>query len=115
MYEFEASFTFLGDTRLVAGNTVELDGFGAWNGKYIIKQAKHSVSSSGYTTQISLRKVLPAEKKSDNSSSGTTNIDELARQVIRGDWGNGQERYDRLTAAGYDYHAIQARVNQLLR
>lgn len=114
-YEFEASFTFPGDTRLVAGNTVELDGFGAWNGKYIIKQAKHNVSGSGYTTQISLRKALPAEKKSDSSSSGTTNIDELARQVIRGDWGNGQERYDRLTAAGYDYHAIQARVNQLLR
>lgn len=41
-------------------------------------------------------------------------IDQLAREVIRGNWGNGQERYNRLTAAGYDYHTVQARVNQLL-
>lgn len=41
-------------------------------------------------------------------------IEDLAREVIRGEWGNGQERVDRLTAAGYDYDAIQARVNTLL-
>ena len=41
-------------------------------------------------------------------------IDELAQEVIRGDWGNGQERKDRLTAAGYDYNAVQARVNEIL-
>ena len=41
-------------------------------------------------------------------------IDELAREVINGDWGNGQERYDRLTAAGYDYDAVQKRVNEIL-
>lgn len=38
--------------------------------------------------------------------------EEIADEVIRGDWGNGQERYDRLTAAGYDYAAIQAIVNE---
>ena len=41
-------------------------------------------------------------------------IDELAREVITGLWGNGQERYDRLTAAGYDYYAVQKRVNEIL-
>ncbi|MDE6727520.1 MAG: 1,4-beta-N-acetylmuramidase [Oscillospiraceae bacterium] len=40
--------------------------------------------------------------------------DELALEVIRGEWGSGQERYDRLTAAGYDYDAVQARVNEML-
>lgn len=48
------------------------------------------------------------------SKPANKNIDRLAREVIRGDWGNGQERYNRLTAAGYDYHTVQARVNQLL-
>lgn len=42
-------------------------------------------------------------------------IDELAREVIRGNWGNGAERKRRLTEAGYDYNAVQSRVNQLLR
>lgn len=37
--------------------------------------------------------------------------EELAQEVIRGDWGNGTERKRRLTQAGYDYEAIQAIVN----
>lgn len=42
-------------------------------------------------------------------------VDELAKEVIRGDWGNGQERKEKLTAAGYDYGTIQKRVNELLK
>lgn len=41
-------------------------------------------------------------------------LDDVARAVIRGDYGNGEERRRRLTAAGYNYNAVQARVNQLL-
>ena len=41
-------------------------------------------------------------------------VDEIAREVIVGKWGNGSERKDRLTAAGYDYAAVQARVNELM-
>ncbi|MCI5839414.1 N-acetylmuramoyl-L-alanine amidase [Anaerococcus sp. AGMB00486] len=41
-------------------------------------------------------------------------IDQLAREVIRGDWGNGEERKRRLTNAGYDYYAVQKIVNQLI-
>ncbi len=41
-------------------------------------------------------------------------IDQLAREVINGKWGNGEERKRRLTNAGYDYYAIQKRVNHLL-
>ena len=40
--------------------------------------------------------------------------EEIANEVINGAWGNGQERKDRLTAAGYDYSAIQEIVNQKL-
>ena len=48
------------------------------------------------------------------SSSSLKSIDEIAREVIRGDWGNGADRRNRLIAAGYDYAAVQARVNELL-
>lgn len=48
------------------------------------------------------------------SSSNVKSIDTLAREVIRGDWGNGAERKQRLSAAGYDYTAVQQRVNELL-
>lgn len=42
-------------------------------------------------------------------------VDEIAREVIRGLWGNGNERKTRLLNAGYSYSAIQARVNEILR
>ena len=38
--------------------------------------------------------------------------EEMALEVIRGDWGNGAERKRRLEAAGYNYSEIQARVNE---
>lgn len=48
------------------------------------------------------------------SAPAKKSIDELAREVIRGEWGNGSERRARLTQAGYDYDAVQARVNEIL-
>lgn len=41
--------------------------------------------------------------------------DELAKEVIKGLWGNGQERKDRLKAAGYNYSAVQKIVNKTLK
>ena len=40
--------------------------------------------------------------------------DEIANEVIKGLWGNGKERQDKLFQAGYDYAAVQNRVNELL-
>ena len=42
-------------------------------------------------------------------------VDTIAREVIQGKWGNGAERKQKLTAVGYDYSAVQKRVNELLR
>lgn len=41
-------------------------------------------------------------------------LSEVARQVIRGQWGNGVERRRRLEGAGYNFAAVQAEVNRLL-
>lgn len=40
--------------------------------------------------------------------------DQIAHEVLKGLWGNGQERKERLTKAGYDYTSIQKRVNELI-
>lgn len=56
-YQKVATFTMPGNPALVAGMTVQLEGWGGWSGKYIISQSRHSVGGS-YTTQIKLRKVL---------------------------------------------------------
>ena len=41
-------------------------------------------------------------------------ITEVAREVLDGKWGNGDERRDRLKNAGYDYKIIQDEVNKIL-
>ena len=40
-------------------------------------------------------------------------IEEIAREVLLGKWGNGEERKNRLKAAGYDYETVRKKVNEL--
>lgn len=114
-FEITGTFTFPGDPRLAAGNTVELCDFGFGDGKYIVKSAKHSISSSGYTTQVTLRKCLSeSESTSGGKTDSSDEIQELAMQVIRGEWDVYPKRKELLEAAGHSYEQVQARVNQIL-
>ncbi len=49
--------TLPGDTRLVAGATVTVADWGALNGTYMITEARHPISSSGYSTDIQLKRI----------------------------------------------------------
>lgn len=44
----------------------------------------------------------------------TKSVSELAQEVLQGKWGNGNDRKNRLTAAGYNYSEVQAEVNRLV-
>jgi hypothetical protein len=46
--------------------------------------------------------------------AGQASVAEVARQVIAGKWGNGNDRINRLKAAGYNYDAVRAEVNRIL-
>ena len=48
------------------------------------------------------------------SVAGGGGLDDIARQVLAGQWGNGQERISRLTAAGYDAGAVQQAVDNIV-
>jgi len=56
--EFTGSFASDGNMGLCAGETIEMLGFGNFSGKYIITQAKHDISSSGFTSSVEIRKCL---------------------------------------------------------
>ena len=51
---------------------------------------------------------IPAPKPVKKSN------EQIADEVIDGKWGNGQDRKNRLIAAGYDYQAVQDIVNKRL-
>ena len=69
------------------------------------------IESAGYdydAVQDRVNEILDGTPSTPKKS-----IDELAQEVIRGDWGNGSDRRKALESAGYDYDAVQNRVNEL--
>lgn len=78
----------------------------------VLANAKKCVDSNkGYSVfDENGKKVYPADAPGTKKS-----IDAIAREVIRGAWGNGDERKQKLTAAGYNYSAVQKKVNELLK
>lgn len=49
-----------------------------------------------------------------SAQTAKKSIDEIAKEVIAGMWGNGVARKQLLTEAGYDYRAVQDKVNALM-
>ena len=53
-----------------------------------------------------------SKPSSGSSSSSKKTISQIAKEVINGEWGNGDARKQKLEAAGYDYAAVQAEVDR---
>ena len=62
-----------------------------------------------YITPADWWNLAAPEKKSEKS------VDELAAEILENKWGVGSARKAALTAAGYDYNAVQRRVNEILK
>lgn len=73
---------------------------------------KQRLTAAGYDYSLIQAKVN--ELMGTSTPVPSKSIDELAREVIQGKWGNGEERKNRLISAGYDYSAVQAKVNELM-
>ena len=54
------------------------------------------------------------ERKEAAAKAVKAKVEDIAKEVIEGKWGNGQERKEKLTAAGFDYTAVQNKVNDIL-
>lgn len=85
---------------------------------YSLKDGYYKVVFEGFTSESNAAKFLADLK--DNSLNGfivkkdNKTIDEIAKEVIKGLWGNGADRKARLSAAGYNYADVQKRVNELI-
>lgn len=74
---------------------------------------KKKLAAAGYAydkVQAIVDQIMSGTYKKNTAKKSN---EEIAREVLKGIWGNGQDRVKRLTDAGYDPKAIQAIVNKL--
>lgn len=74
---------------------------------------KSRLAKAGYDyskVQAAVNKLVKASQMSEDKI-----INAVAHEVIIGKWGNGQERINRLKAAGYNPTIIQNKVNEILK
>ena len=99
------------DTYMVQAGGLYKIQVGAYSVKANAEAMLKKVKAKGFSAYITtatgtaVATTTPAKKS----------IDEIAKEVINGKWGNGAERKQKLTAAGYDYSAVQKRVNELCK
>lgn len=75
---------------------------------------KKKLTKAGYDydkVQKKVNELLKETKTTPKKKSVTT----IAKEVINGKWGDGEERKKKLKKAGYDYNVIQKEVNKLLK
>lgn len=88
---------------------------GKWSGNNPVVWDNHSAQDKGgksYTYTRNRPVIAIVRLKYPSTTSKT--IDELAYEVLDGKWGSGETRKKRLTEAGYDYEAVQKKVNEIL-
>ena len=96
------------DTYMVKVDNLYKIQVGAYSNKANADAMSAKLKSAGFDTYIT------TESGTAVTTSSKKSIDEIASEVIQGLWGNGQDRKDRITKAGYDYSAVQKKVNELL-
>lgn len=81
--EVTGSLSVVGDTRLIAGATVNVSGFGRFDGKYFVRTAAHSVSS-GYSTSVELNNTREESDDDDLLAPDMFNIPKTPTPRARG-------------------------------
>lgn len=71
--------------------------------------------NKAYISAASWNKLAGKVKKTSASTTVKKSVNTLAKEVLAGKWGNGTDRKNRLTKAGYDYAKVQSAVNKLVK
>lgn len=99
------------DTYIVQSGNLYKVQVGAYSVKENADAMAKKLKAAGFDTYITTESGTAVAADTETKKT----VDEIAREVIAGKWGNGSARKQKLTAAGYDYSAVQKRVNELLK
>ncbi|MFL2124077.1 N-acetylmuramoyl-L-alanine amidase [Marinilactibacillus psychrotolerans] len=79
------------------------------------KDRVNKLNKAGYNADVIQSQVNHILLGASAEPSSTKSTDQIAQQVIDGEWGNGVEREKRLKKAGFDPDKVQAKVNAILK
>ncbi len=107
------------------GYTNASDAVNDKNRKRIVTPGTYYIYNETPTAvNVTMKKSTPgawisrAKNKTSTTASKNTspkkNVDEIAKEVIAGKWGNGSDRINKLKSAGYNPSAVQLKVNAIL-
>ena len=98
----------IGTVESVNGNTIIVI-----EGNYSNSVKRRSLKVNGRYIRGYITPKYDADGTQKNPA-GSKTVSELAKEVLAGKWGNGDDRKTALQNAGYDYAAVQAEVNRLV-
>ena len=84
-----------------------------YNNAVLEKSVKQTILEEDADMSDEMKKL--SEKQLDAVSGGTTANLVAAYDVLAGKYGEGQDRVNRLSAAGYNYNDVQSLVNALCK
>lgn len=88
---------------------------GAFQKKEYAEAYMEKLKADGYDAFIIVAEIPVEPVQNPEPVVKKKTNEEIAKEVIQGKWGNGIDRKNRLTAAGYDYNAVQREVNRLVK
>lgn len=74
---------------------------------------KSALEAAGYNYS-EVQAAVNAKLSGSTSAAAKKSVSEIAKEVIAGKWGNGDDRKKKLSTAGYDYNTVQKEVNRQL-
>ncbi|MBQ8829692.1 MAG: hypothetical protein IJ022_06335, partial [Burkholderiaceae bacterium] len=91
-----------------------ITGIANWRNKLLNGALGKGFSKLSKTLSTITDPIKKTVKTVKGATTAIKNLGEMANRVIRGEFGNGKARFEALTKAGYNYYAIQNKVNEKL-
>lgn len=111
----QTGYRQIGSPDPTAGKTIDQLAQEVIDGKWGVGDYRKNALGSKYSAVQAKVDELLNQKNNGTTTTTKKNIEEIAKEVLANKWGTGDERKNALIKAGYNYDAVQAKVNELLK
>ena len=88
---------------------------GAYTVKANAEKQLAKAKAAGFADAFIAEEKIEGKTEAKPASVPKKTIDQVAMEVVQGKWGIGSERKQKLEQAGYDYQAVQKKVNEIMK